>query len=297
MAMLFGARSMEHILFIGAASAAARAQLATLIGYIPKRIDLVGAHLSHFGTGLMLIGILASSVFSTSEQLSIPRGEQKSAFDYYIRYNGTAGTINDKNNEILLTMKDGDKEIDARPKFFFAERMDGIMKKPYIYKGLFYDLYLSPQDIQEIPGGDGLVLHKGESATVGDYKIKFISFDMSSHQSSGGMSVGAKLEVEYDGATETIIPMMISNADPGAGPNMIGEPTPLFSGQNQSVILTRIFAGEGAVALTIPGLAEAGPPDRLILDVSMKPGINLLWFGTIIIFIGMALAGYYRIKK
>jgi cytochrome c-type biogenesis protein CcmF len=297
MAILFGATSMEHILFIGAAMAAVGAQLIALIAYIPKRMELIGAHLSHFGTGFMLVGILASSAFSTSEQLVIPRGQQKSAFDYYITYKGIAGTLNDNNNEILLTMKDGDKEIDARPRFFFSERMDGMMKKPYIHIGFFYDLYLSPQDIQETPGGDGLVLHKGESATVGDYKIKFINYDMSAHQSSGGMSVGAQLEVEYKGAKETITPRMVANSNPGAGPNMIGELTPLFSGQNQNIKLTRVFASEGAVALTIPGLVEPGSPDKLILDVSMKPGINLLWFGTMIIFIGMAMAGYYRIKK
>jgi cytochrome c-type biogenesis protein CcmF len=297
MAILFGASSMEHILFIGAATAAVGAQLIALIAYIPKRMELIGAHLSHFGTGFMLVGILASSAFSTSEQITIPRGQQKSAFDYYITYKGIAGTLNDNNNEILLTMKDGDREIDAHPRFFFSERMDGMMKKPYIHIGLFYDLYLSPQDIQETPGGDGLVLHKGESATVGDYKIKFINYDMSAHQSSGGMSVGAQLEVEYKGAKETITPRMVANSNPGAGPNMIGEPTPIFSGQSQNIELARVFASEGAVALTIPGLVEPGSPDKLILDVSMKPGINLLWFGTIIIFVGMAMAGYYRINK
>ncbi|SYZ74157.1 putative Cytochrome c assembly protein [Candidatus Zixiibacteriota bacterium] len=298
-ALIFGVRQLEYLIFIGAALTAAGAHINIIVQYLTSRPELVGGYLAHFGFGLMLVGILTSSAFSVNHQVVIPRNQEQQAFDYDITYNGTAGDIRQKDNEILLTLDHNGKKIEARPQFFYAERMDGMMKKPYINKSILYDLYFSPQDIQEMPGSQGLVLHKGESAKVGDFNIKFVNFDMTSHESAtGGITVGATLEVEHNGQTETITPHLVS--DPNAGGdtrNMISEPAPLFSGQNYEVHLERVNASEGAVGLSIPGLVESGAPDRLILDVSRKPAINVLWFGTMLIFFGMLITIYSRFKK
>ena len=188
-----------------------------------------------------------------------------------------------------------EKSLDGKT----GQLMEGMMKKPYIRKGLFYDLYLSPQDIQEMPQGGALQLRKGQSAPVGDFIIKFVGYDMSAHASSGGMSVGATLEVDYKGTRETVTPRLVSNpqATGQGGPNMTPEPVKLFSGQVYDVKLERVNASEGSVTLSVPGLAESSPPDRLILDVSIKPGINLLWLGTLVIFFGMIIVIYYRFKN
>jgi cytochrome c-type biogenesis protein CcmF len=292
-ALVLGVKSLEYLFFIFAALAAAAAHLNIIFKYIASRPELVGGHLSHFGFGLMLIGILASSAFSVNEQVVIPRDQSKKAFGYDISYNGTAGSIKDQNNEILLTLSHDGKQIQARPKFFFAERMNGMMKKPYIDKNLFYDLYLAPQDIQEMPNSGGLILHKGEQANVGDFAVRFINFDMGSHGTSSGISVGATLEVEYKGTKEIVTPRMVSGHE---GSGMQSEPAKLFSGQNYDIKIEKILAGDGAVMLAIPGLVESGPPDRLILDISRKPAINLLWLGTIFIFLGMIIVIYYRFQ-
>ena len=94
------------------------------------------------------------------------------------------------------------------------------------------------------------------------------------------MSVGANLEVSYNGRTETVTPMLVSDV---SGANITSKPVDLFSGTGYQVGLDRIFADRGVVSISIPGLIEACPPDKLILDVSKKPGINFLWIGTIIV--------------
>ncbi len=292
LAMILGVRSIEYLIFIGASLTAAGAHINLVIKYIVRRPELVGGHLCHFGFGLMLVGILASSAFSTNKQVVIPRGQQQTAFNYGITYNGTAGSIEDNNNEIMLTLNRDGEEIQARPRFFYAKRMEGMMKKPYIKKNLFYDLYFAPQDIQEMPSAGGLTLRKGESKTVGDFNIKFVNFDMGSHGASG-MSVGATLEVDYKGTKETVTPKMVSSP---TGEGVMPQAVKIFAGQNYDVQIEHISAGEGSVTLAIPGLLESGSPDRLILDVSRKPAINLLWFGTLIIFAGMAIVIYYKSK-
>jgi len=171
-ALLLGVRKIDYLFFIAAALTAAGAHMNIIVQYLPKRPDLAGGHLCHFGFGLMLVGILASSAFSVNEQVVIDRNSQSSAFDYAIAYHGTGGNIMQKDNEILLTLEKNGKQVDARPKFFYIERMESMMKKPYIKKSLFYDLYISPQDIQEMQHSPGLKLRKGESAKVGNYDFK-----------------------------------------------------------------------------------------------------------------------------
>jgi len=286
-ALVLGVKSIENLFFITAATAGFGASIIVLTKYIPGNINAAGAYLTHFGFALMLIGILASSAYSTNYNLVIPRSQSQEAYGIDVTYNGTSGAIETEKNEILLTLDHDGNKIEGRPQYFYSSRLDGIMKRPYIRKSLAYDLYFSPQEIQELKAGHGLMLRKGMSETVGDFSIKFVGFEVGSHDGGGGMSVEAKLEVEYDGRTETVTPTLVSDV---SGMNMTSETTALFSGTDYQVRLDKIFADEGVVTISIPGLVEAGAPDRLILDVSKKPGINLLWIGSIIVFIGMFLS-------
>ena len=115
---------------------------------------------------------------------------------------------------------------------------------------------------------------------------------MGTHEGEGHMTVGAKLEITNNDSTEIVTPTMLSGSE-----GMVPQPAPLFSNSEYNINLDRIDASAGAVSLKIPGLQETGPIDKLVLDISVKPGINLLWFGTIIIFIGNFLAARKRLKQ
>ena len=292
--LLFGVKNIEYLFFIMAAAAAAGAHIIILSKHIPNNLAGAGGYLTHFGFAMMLVGILSSSAFSSNYNLVIPRSQAKSAYGLDITYKGLSGSIADQRNKILLSLNDNGKTMDAYPEYFYTRRLDGIMKRPYIRKNLAYDLYFSPQEVQEVPGGHGLMLRKGQSQSVGDYTIKFVDFEIASHEGSAGMSVGAWLEVSNAGKTETVVPVLRSDA---SGTQMISDPINLFSDSDYKIKLDKIFADQGTVSLSIPGLVEAGPKDKLILDVSKKPGINLLWLGTIIVFIGMFLSVRKRFRQ
>ncbi len=292
-AILLGVDSFAYLFFIGAGIAAAGAQVQTIIQYLGSRPELVGGHLTHFGVGIMLVGIIASSAFSTGEKVTLPRHEEKNSYDYGITYRGMAGSVMTTNNELLLTLNRGDNSHEARPHFFYVPRMEAMMKRPYIDKHLTYDLYLSPLDVQELSDAGGLRLVKGQTDTIGDYAVTFNNFDMRSHGVEGGIAVAAELDVSRGGVTERINPVLASGDD-GI---FVSEPIPLMSGSTDSVKLDQVLPGQGAVVLEIPGLTEVGPPDQLLLDVSIKPGINLLWLGTILIAIGLALVAVVRIRR
>lgn len=291
--LMMGVRSFGYLFFIGAAVAAAGAHVHIIIKYLRNRPGMVGGHLAHFGVGMMLVGIIVSSAFATGEKVVLPRNVEKSSYDIAITYHGMAGSVMTTNNELLVTLGEGDQVREARPHFFYVPRMEAMMKRPYIDKHLSYDLYLSPMDVQELAGGGGLHLVKGQTDTLGDYTVSFIDYDMQSHGSGGEISVAAELEVGHAGVVERIKPVLAS----GKGGVFVSEPIPLMSGSDYMVKLDQVLPGEGAVVLEIPGLIEVGPPDQLLLDVSFKPGINLLWLGTILISIGLALVTIERIRR
>lgn len=284
-AMLLGVRELGNLLFILAALTAAGAHVTILIKLIPNNLRAAGGHIAHFGLGLMLVGILVSSAYSSEKRLILPREQVGSAFGFEVSYIGTSGSIASKENEILLTIRDGETVMHTRPRFFYSQRLDGMMKRPDIINKFTRDIYLAPLDIQELPGGLGMHLAKGESAEIGDFNIKFIDFDMMSHGEDGSVSVGALLEVNVGNAVDTIKPIMTSR-----GRGLEGTPIPLTEGSEYNLKLEKIDASSGAITFSVPGLVGGTAPDQLILEVSQKPAINLVWAGSIIICFGMVLS-------
>ncbi len=289
-AFILGVRSIANLFFFGAALTASGAFVGTLIQKIPKSFGKTAAQMAHFGTGIMLVGILASSYYSAGERIVLPRDVGKTAFDYEFVYHGSTGSVMDHMNEILLTMTGDDGVmVDARPQFYYSEQSNGYMKKPYIKKELLYDYYLAPLDIQEFPDSSRIMLAKDSTAEVSGIKVKFIDFEMGAHGEGGSISIAVSLECEYEDTKVSVKPMFFSGAD-----GMFGQPLKIFEDQPFEVKVEKILASDGAVILSFPGTSQSGPVDQLILDVAIKPGINLLWLAIIVICFAMILSIWRR---
>jgi cytochrome c-type biogenesis protein CcmF len=105
-------------------------------------------------------------------------------------------------------------------------------------------------------------------------------------QAEGGLRVAAQLEISANGATSTIEPAVEHTQD--AAGETIRTPVPAsitYNSQTYQVQLDRILADQGAVAISIPGLIDRSP-EKLVLDISRKPLINLVWVGAVLIMIG-----------
>lgn len=291
-AAFIGVRSFGDLLFILAVSFALFSNLFALFRYLPGRLGSAGAQVAHLGFALMLLGILGSSAYSSSQKLRIDREAGDGVFGIGITYKGMAGEITTPNNEIILAIKKGDKEFEARPKLFWSEQMQGLMKKPYIIRSLFYDLYLAPEQIVDLGDQNGIKLHKGESMPLGAYLITFRGYDQQAHAAATKTQFGAVLEVsDSTGKTETITPMQVFEA----GKPLAYQDVPLMSGlEGRTVRLEKIMADEKAIQLTVAGLTPRTAPDQLIMEVSKKPTMSILWAGTIIMLLGGILALWRR---
>ncbi len=263
----------------------------------------IGAQISHLGFGIMIIGILASSAFSTNQKLILPRGESADAYGLSVKYLGMENDIDFPLNKLILTYIEDGKEYDADPQLYFSEKLQGLMKRPYVDKFWLYDLYFAPEQIQQSnSGGNALVLKKNEPVEVEDYTFTFSKYEMSQDagnnnsedHSHASMTVVANIEVSKNGSIIKLTPSITMKSH-GEETETIHKPASFGENNKYVVSIDQILADQGAIALNIPGLTSTGPPDRLILDISKKPIINFVWLGTTLIMIGAILV-YYRRK-
>jgi cytochrome c-type biogenesis protein CcmF len=168
-----------------------------------------------------------------------------------------------------------------------------MMRKPHIKKKLTEDLYFAPMEYRggEFSFSEPFELAKGQEKEVEGYKIKFLSFDMGPHGQGGEMRVGAVLEVDHKGKKETATPAVVFGEDRDI--KQIEAALP----DSNVIFLESVMADQGMVALSIGKKGQEGGGETLLLEVSRKPLINILWLGTIIIMVGLFLMTWRRSKE
>jgi cytochrome c-type biogenesis protein CcmF len=291
-ALLTGVADYMFILFFATAAMATTSNFSSMLEYLPGRWRSMGGQLTHFGFGIMLVGVLGSSAFVSSEKLVLPEGVQGEAFGLKVTYIGMANDIMTPLNKLILEIDNNGDVYEANPMLYYSAKLDGLMKKPYIEKSLLQDLYFSPEDIREGQGPDGLHLEKGETRTVGEYEITFADYEMGSHSDQAQeMVVTANLFITQGDNTEVVIPSMTMGSDDQGNRTETSIPDTFGANGEHEVHIEQIMADDGSVVLRIPGMTdEMRAKSRLVIDVSRKPIINLVWLGTTIILLGGLVA-------
>jgi cytochrome c-type biogenesis protein CcmF len=284
-----GVTNYLYLLFLSTAAMAVVSNASHLVGFLPDRWRYGGAHLTHFGFGLLILGVLASSAFVVDEKLVIPKGESRSAFGLEIAYEGMEHALTHPKNQLLLTVHDGGDVSTLRPQLYYSERMNGIMRKPSIRKTGLYDLYFAPEQVQTDEMAGGLKLAEGQSQTVGEYQLTFDGFELGDHGGGGNMKVLARLFVQQGERLDTLMPAIQVVNDSVHGSRQESRPAMFADGSHQ-VAIEQVLADEHAVVLAIPGLVDTAPPERLVLDISRKMLIDLVWLGAVLIIAGLFIS-------
>lgn len=153
-------------------------------------------------------------------------------------------------------------------------------------------------ELTGLGGGIGrqAVLHKGETLAYQDLKITFDDFDLSDFDPEAGkINFGIVFLVEKDGVESEILvkhmqgpegqPLVESGTVPGSG--------------GIALSVGHISAEDGTVQLKIfdPFVSERpSKPASLVVDVSTKPLIALVWLGTLMMMAGISIAVFLRKK-
>ncbi|HEX7401435.1 MAG TPA: hypothetical protein VF369_04570, partial [candidate division Zixibacteria bacterium] len=194
-----------------------------------------------------------------------------------------------------VNVEKGGNSFIAKPKLYFSEYNQAYMQTPYIKITPLYDLYLAPLENQtgEETGVNMILLKKGEAKEGGGYDIKFMGFDMSAHGMEGGMRVGATLEITRENEKHILTPAIVM----GGTETEDSLRVILLPGGEDHLVLDRINADDKSVVLNLILANPELSKNLLVLEVSRKPLINVLWLGTILIMTGLVIATYRRTKE
>jgi cytochrome c-type biogenesis protein CcmF len=134
-----------------------------------------------------------------------------------------------------------------------------------------------------------VVLQKGETLTYEGLGITFADFDLSDFDPDAGkINFGVVFEVTNGDRTVEVVPTFRGGA---AEQQVTPAVVPGTGGISLSV--GRIDAENGSIQLQVfdPGAAaQPATPPSIVLDVSTKPLISLVWIGTLLVMAGVAIA-------
>ena len=288
-AILLGVMQWEHLILVFGATGALASNLIAVIRFSQGFVFRMGGHLTHIGFAVMLIGILASSGYGVSERLTLRPNEAQEAFGYDITFRRLVKGEKLNESYLELDLVKDDSRIEARPKLYFSDYTQSVMRNPHVVKGVFGDLYLAPLEHLEDDNANMVTLHKGEPIIVGDWTLLFTRFDMGAHGEGGGMSASAVIEAVRGGDTVQITPEMVSGA---GGLNPIPMTIP---GTEVRVSLERMQVEAQAIQLSFIDPANAGgsSAEVLALDIATKPLVSWVWAGVIVLTLG-SLVSFVR---
>ncbi|MBW2216909.1 MAG: cytochrome c biogenesis protein CcsA [Deltaproteobacteria bacterium] len=286
------------------AGAAVGMNLFLMTKLMRKRFSISAGAMAHLGVGLMFLGIVASSAYDRSERVMLKQDGVESVMGYDIKFNGPRFAPQGKGLRVELPLDVSKKglQFTARPDIY-SEQAQGQQAKrfvhPHIRRGLISDFYISPVDFRPGKKGDApgnqLRLKKGEKVKVHDYELTFTGFDvtgMMEKKGSHDMSVGANIMVSHKDAEPVSLKPVIAVGQLHGPSSKVKLPGP----EEAYLTLVRIEVGSKTVGVVYdgPGAPEIKAPEKtpasMIAEVSIKPGMTILWLGTVLILLGGSIA-------
>jgi len=283
------------------------------INIIRKNKTHAGAYIAHMGLALLFLGIIGSSKYSKEENISLQLNKPEKALGYTFTYVG-ATPFDDPNNRTdakyhfnVRVEQDG-RQITLQPIMYFSQFSNGVLKNPDIAQFVTKDLYLSPMGLEQPAQFQESDLHqmkKGDTIKVGDMKVTFIDFDFGGieqggkEMQSGNFTIGATLKVTDSKYTETVSPKVkYTNGNPEYTPAM------MTGNGNYEFYFTKMQVQGDAVATiavvdkrVAPKEGEGVTEETLVITASVKPFINILWIGTVVLVFGFFVSILRRRKE
>jgi len=292
-----GVDNFSHLIFIFTGVFALTANLTRYVVNIKsKGIFFFGSDLIHTGFAMMLLGVVISSGYSSHAKTTLEQGIPQDIQGFKITFTGVE-RLSENREEVHLNIESGSDTYHANPLFIWSQQ--GLVRNPYIKKFIFYDLYISPEELKERALSDSdrtVTLTRGQIAQIEGCEMKFIEFDAGSHMEGSALSIGAVVEVKLpDGDTLKIEPRYKISGD-----NRVELEPAFIQGLNKNAFLLKLNADEGMVLLGITDKANPdgfSPKNALIVEVTRKPFINLVWLGLVLIILGSGFSAYRRIKE
>jgi cytochrome c-type biogenesis protein CcmF len=247
-------------------------------GFLAQRAwRSAGGALAHLGAALLVIGALCSGPGERSQRVELSRGQTEATPWGPVTLGDIQKTPDDKTRLILGFRKQHGEAL-------MYESEQGQMRNPVLFHKWWGDIYLEPEEMGD---PDVLSIAKGETKDFRNLKVSFTGFERpGSHgQDADEMRVGANVTIDDGSGPQPCTPFLLVTKS-GI------KPAPVTCGK-YSVLLQSMEVESHTVNLRILGEDRApgsGMGQRVVLRVTRKPAIGLVWLGTLLLLAGGALA-------
>ncbi len=245
-------------------------------------------YLGHAGVAVMALGIAVSGGLGRTERVQLTQGETRESLGYELTYNGNR---NDTRGAQIAQIKveRGRWSMNAEPRMMPSPRGDGMMHTPAI--DLVHDIYISPVEMggaqaAEHAHGEPVWLEKNVPMTLAGASYIFRGFRME-HTGEQYLAY-ADVDVTVAGRTARVSPGLRASAK-GSDPVLADLPG------GGKLELARMDADNGRIAVFPP--AGAAATSVVVMDMSTKPLVNLVWVGALLMLLGTAIAGVRRARE
>ncbi len=263
--------------------------------FLRKNWRMAGAYVAHLGLTILVLGVIATSGYSTTEHVQLVEGESTDVFGYSVEYKGPVQIELEKKDRekyqhILEFRKGGDLEV-VRPVIFwtdFNNREQSFLEPGILYRATS-DVYVTPKALAPVGGNPTVVLAKGEQAVVpldSNYSVRFEKFDMS--RAASDSLQGAVVEViTPDSAFYTTV---FRRLDGRYRMESVGGTDLQLGFAELQADKTDLAKSKARIA--IASSSHPSPPEKraITVDISIKPFILLVWGGVMIMVVGFFLS-------
>lgn len=270
-----------------------------------------GGSIAHIGIAIMILGFVSSSVYDSKQTISLVEGKPVEALGYTLTYTGNRPIGGEKYAFDVKVEKNG-KTNGVAPIMYYSSYTKGLMRTPDIINLITKDFYLAPLSLEQKGDEAGAAmekvqLRKGETKKVGDLEIRFDDFEFPVLERAAMLegrevTIGARLEIrEYGKKPVFVVPSKVMNK---------GESTdkPARYRNNYEFVIVGMRPDREArenstveiaiVNLNAPvNLDEDAGKDMLVAEVSVKPFINLVWSGVIVLLVGFLVTIVRRAQE
>ena len=266
--------------------------------FLRNNAGKAGGYVAHAGLGLMVIGILTSSVYDRSEKVMLPRGEfYQTESGYDIKFVNFLDMPDGKDRVKLEVKSRYGSTYEAYPQFYYSEYSKAYMVAPDVKVQFAKDVYISPISFTpaRLANQGELELGKTESVKYKDMQITFNKFLVQMGAGTQEITADLTFQVDENGYPKehSVFPVLKA-ANGEMNSSEVEVP-----GTSYRVKIASVNASKGTLKLVIssPQSGNETAKDMLAIELSEKPFISVLWFGTIVFIIGSFLTLLIRAKE
>ncbi len=276
---------------------------------IKGNMKMIGAYIAHIGIAVFLLGVIGSAAYSKEINIDLIKNVPQEAFGYQLTFTGYHPIENNQKYAFSIDMKKGNKSYEISPVMYISDYSNGLMREPAILtlwqptilSPFTKDIYISPlgyEDQNSEDAGQTASLKIGDKINFNGSEIVYKDFvkpDMSVMMSGGNFQMGTDLTITKNGKTfsaePTIkrdengfsyIPVTLEEADIKIELKKIDPST-----QKADFVLTKLDTKK----------TSASPKEVLTIEASVKPFINFVWGGVLIMVFGFFISVARRLKE